>query len=61
MTKNERIRALKAADPETYDWIEDIWESIFPEDDEIEAENPDEWNLMNRKTDEEKAAVGYEV
>ena len=58
MTKNERIRALKAADPETYEWIEDIWDSIFEDG---ESENPDEWNLMNRKTDEEKAVVAYEV
>lgn len=60
MTRNERIRAIKAADPETYEWIQDIWDSIFG-DDETETENPDEWNLMNRKTDEEKAAVAYEV
>lgn len=60
MTKNERIRALKAADPETFDWIDDFWEFVFPED-ATDAENPDEWNLMNRKTDEEKAVVGYEV
>lgn len=60
MTREQRMRALKAADPETFEWIEDIWDSIFG-DDETEAENPDEWNLMNRKTDEEKAVVGYEV
>ena len=57
MTKEARMRALKAADPETFAWIEDIWDSIFLDDDETDAENPDEYQLMNKANGEEKRAV----
>ena len=61
MTKEARMRALKAADPETFAWIEDIWDSIFQDDDETGAENPDEYQLMNEtKGEEERAVMAYE-
>lgn len=62
MTKEARMRALKAADPETFAWIEDIWDSIFLDDEEVtDAENPDEYQLMNKaKGEEERALMAYE-
>ena len=61
MTKEARMRALKAADPETFAWIEDIWDSIFLDDDETGSENPDEYQLMNKaKGEEERAVMAYE-
>ena len=61
MTKEARMRALKAADPETFAWIEDIWDSIFLDDDETGTENPDEYWLMNKANgEEERAVMAYE-
>ena len=61
MTKEARMRALKAADPETFAWIEDIWDSIFLEDEATEAQDVilDEMDNIEHPEEETNSATDW--